>query len=76
MSADQVDPGRRDELATLRRWLDDARTTVARKTDGLDADQLARRAVPPSALSLLGLVRHLAQMQHHWFSRVLQRTGE
>jgi uncharacterized damage-inducible protein DinB len=64
------------ELATLRTWLDDFRGTVERKTEDLDAEQLARRSVPPSSLSLLGLVRHLAQMEHHWFSRVLRQSGE
>ena len=64
------------ELATLRRWLDDLRDAVERKTAGLDAEQLARRAVPPSTLSPLGLVRHLAQMEHHWFRRVLGRHPE
>ena len=42
------------------------------KCDGLNSDQLARRSVPPSTLSLLGLIRHLAQMENHWFQRVLQ----
>jgi uncharacterized damage-inducible protein DinB len=64
------------ELATLRRWLADHRESVERKTADLDAEQLARRSVPPSTLSLLGLVRHLAQMEHHWFVRVLQRRPE
>ncbi len=64
------------ELATLRRWLEDLRAAVVRKTADLDAEQLARRSVPPSTLSLLGLVRHLAQMEHHWFVRVLQRRPE
>ncbi|HYF71630.1 MAG TPA: DinB family protein [Nocardioides sp.] len=64
------------ELATLRRWLADFRAGVERKTADLDAEQLARRAVPPSTLSLLGLVRHLAQMEHHWFRRVLQQHPE
>ena len=64
------------ELATLRRWLDDLRAGVERKTADLDADQLARRSVPPSTLSPLGLVRHLAQMEHHWFRRVLGRHPE
>ena len=64
------------ELATLRRWLAEFRAGVERKTADLDAVQLARRAVPPSTLSLLGLVRHLAQMEHHWFVRVLQRRPE
>ena len=66
----------RGELATLRLWLEDFRRAVERKTAGLDAEQLARRSVPPSTLSLLGLVRHLAQLEHHWFSRVLQQSGE
>lgn len=64
------------ELATLRQWLTDFRAAVERKTADLDPEQLARRAVPPSTLSLLGLVRHLAQMEHHWFRRVLQRHPE
>ena len=65
-----------DELAALRRWLDDLRTAVERKAAGLDAEQLAARSVPPSSLSVLGLVRHLAQMEHHWFVRVLSRRDE
>jgi hypothetical protein len=64
------------ELATLRHWLADFRAAVERKTADLDAEQLARRAVPPSTLSLLGLVRHLAQLEHHWFRRVLQQHPE
>jgi hypothetical protein len=64
------------ELATLRRWLADFRAAVERKTADLDAEQLARRAVPPSTLSLLGLVRHLAQLEHQWFRRVLQQHPE
>lgn len=66
----------RGELATLRLWIADFRAAVERKTADLDAEQLARRSVPPSTLSLLGLVRHLAQMEHHWFSRVLQESDE
>lgn len=64
------------ELATLRRWLDDQRAALERKTAGLDAEQLARRSVPPSTLSLLGLVRHLAHVEHHWFRRMLQGHPE
>ena len=66
----------RDELGTLRLWHADFRAAVERKTAGLDAEQLARRSVPPSSLSLLGLVRHLAQLEHHWFRRVLQQKWE
>jgi uncharacterized damage-inducible protein DinB len=60
------------ELATYREYLRNYRLTIGMKCDGLDAAQLARRSVPPSTLSLLGLVRHLAQMENHWFQRVLQ----
>jgi len=38
---------------------------------GLDADGLARRSVPPSNLSLLGLVRHMAEVERTWFRRRL-----
>jgi uncharacterized damage-inducible protein DinB len=60
------------EKATLREYLANYRLTLDMKCSGLDAEQLARRSVPPSALSLLGLIRHLAQMENHWFQRVLQ----
>lgn len=71
-----MNDGTTGELATLRRWLADLREAVERKTADLDAEQLARRSVPPSTLSPLGLVRHLAQMEHHWFRRVLQQHPE
>ncbi|MBM6402665.1 DinB family protein [Phycicoccus sp. CSK15P-2] len=60
------------ELATLRQYLTHYRMTLRLKCDGLDAEQLARRSVPPSALSLLGLVRHMAVVEQYWFQRVLQ----
>ena len=43
------------------------RETLLHKMSGLDGEQLARRAVPPSSLSLLGLVRHLAKVERIWF---------
>ncbi|WP_433132565.1 DUF664 domain-containing protein [Micromonospora sp. CA-240977] len=45
------------------------------KCDGLDAEQLGGRSVPPSTLSLLGLVRHSAQMENHWFQRAIRGTA-
>jgi uncharacterized damage-inducible protein DinB len=60
------------EKATYREYLVNYRLTIGMKCEGLDPDQLARRSVPPSTLSLLGLVRHLAQVENHWFQRVLQ----
>ena len=64
------------ELANLRAYLRHYRLTLEMKCEGLDAEQLARRSVPPSTLSLLGLVRHLAGVEHHWFQRVLQGKDE
>ncbi len=60
------------EKATYQEYLRNYRLTLELKCQGLDADQLARRSVPPSTMSLLGLVRHLAQVENHWFQRVLQ----
>ena len=60
------------ELATHRTYLTQYRMTLVMKCDGLDAEQMARRSVPPSTLSLLGLVRHLARVERSWFRRVLQ----
>jgi len=60
------------ELATYRGYLDHYRLTLEMKCAGLTAEQLATRSVPPSTLSLLGLVRHLARVEHSWFERVLK----
>jgi uncharacterized damage-inducible protein DinB len=60
-----------DEPAMLRAWLDVHRATLAVKCEGLSAEQLRARAVPPSTLSLLGLVRHLTEVERNWFRRVL-----
>jgi hypothetical protein len=68
--------GSLDELGAVRRWIDDLRAAVERKADGLSAEQLATRSVPPSSLSVLGLVRHLAQMEHYWFVVTLSRAEE
>ncbi len=59
------------ERATLLEYLNHYRHTLERKCEDLDAEQLARRSVPPSTLSLLGLVRHLAKVEHSWFRRVM-----
>ncbi|MEV6205739.1 DinB family protein [Kitasatospora sp. NPDC051914] len=54
------------ELATLQDFLANYRLTLRMKCEGLDAEQLARRSVPPSTMSLLGLVRHLAEVERDW----------
>ena len=64
------------EKAVLAEYLDRYRMTVEMKCEGLDAEHLARRSVPPSTMSLLGLVRHLARVEHHWFRRALDGHDE
>jgi hypothetical protein len=61
-----------DERATLEGFLERHRATFAWKCSGLSGAQLARRAVPPSDLSLLALVRHLADAERGWFGRYVQ----
>ena len=53
----------------LEAWLDFHRQTLLTKCGGLTAVQLGRRAAPPSSLSLLGLVRHMAEVERAWFRR-------
>jgi uncharacterized damage-inducible protein DinB len=53
----------------LEAWLDFHRITLERKCSGLSPEQLRQRAVPPSSLSLLGLVRHMAEVERNWFKR-------
>jgi len=60
------------ELATIREYLSNYRLTLGLKCDGLSPEQLATRSVPPSTLSLLGLIRHMARVEHNWFQRSLQ----
>ncbi|GII81847.1 hypothetical protein Sru01_68290 [Sphaerisporangium rufum] len=59
------------EREMLRSWLDWHRETLAVKCAGLTDDELRLRAVPPSTMSLLGLVRHLADVERGWFRRRL-----
>ena len=59
------------EREMLDAWLDFQRDTLALKCDGLTGEQLRERAVPPSSLSLLGLVRHMAEGERQWFRLVL-----
>jgi uncharacterized damage-inducible protein DinB len=58
-----------DDRAILTGFLDFHRDTLEWKCAGLTAEQLRERAIPPSTLSLLGLVRHLAEVERGWFRR-------
>jgi hypothetical protein len=56
-----------DERASLEAWMDYHRATLLQKCAGLTAGQLKERAVPPSSLSLLGLIRHMTEVERWWF---------
>jgi uncharacterized damage-inducible protein DinB len=62
-------PSLGDERATLTEFLRAQRLTLQIKCDGLTPEELARRAVEPSTMSLLGLVRHMADVERGWFRR-------
>jgi len=55
----------------LEGWLDFHRATLLSKCAGLDEDQLTTRAVPPSELTLLGLLQHMTLVEVWWFDVVL-----
>ena len=77
-------PAGTDERSVLADYLRRYRLTLELKCADLDAEQLARRSVPPSTMSLLGLVRHMADVERSWFRRTMAgqhppalfRTGE
>jgi uncharacterized damage-inducible protein DinB len=60
-----------DERALLETLLDFHRQTLLRKCAGLTPEQFAERATPPSGLTLLGLVRHMTEVERAWFRRML-----
>ena len=62
------------ERATLFEYLRRYRLTMEMKCADLDAAQLATRSVPPSTMSLLGLIRHMAEVERHWFRRVMAQS--
>ena len=59
------------EREMLRAFLDFHRATLAMKCDGLADEDLRRQSMPPSTLSLLGLVRHMAEVERAWFRKVI-----
>ena len=65
---ERVDPPKSpdDERNSLESWLDFHRATLLMKCSGLESEQLALRSCPPSSLSLLGLVRHMTEVEP-WF---------
>ncbi len=59
-------PRRAGDREMILGWLAFHRATLSAKCEGLSEEQLRRRSVPPSTLSLLGLVRHLAEVERGW----------
>jgi hypothetical protein len=63
------------EREMLTVWLDYQRATLLWKCDGVGPADLVRRGVPPSGLTLLGLVRHMTFVEWSWFEKVFADTG-
>lgn len=60
-----------DERSVLLGYLSYHRAVLARKVEGLSDGQARRTACPPSALTLLGLIRHMTDVERWWFRQVL-----
>ena len=64
-----------DERSVLLGYLTYHRTVLARKLDGISDEQARTAAIPPSRLTLLGLVRHMTDVERWWFRRVVVAEG-
>ena len=72
MTTQRTDPPMHaDERTMLASFLEYHRQTMEWKCSGLSHAQLRERVLPPSNLSLLGLVRHMAEVERGWFRRTL-----
>ena len=72
MTTERTEPApTADERSMLEGWLDYHRQTLAWKCEGLTDAQLRTAAVEPSTLSLMGLVRHMADVERGWFRRFM-----
>ncbi len=75
-AAEQPEVGQRkappwiaDEKPMLEAWLDYHRATLLMKCDGLANEHLLIASAPPSKLTLLGLIRHMSEVERSWFVR-------
>ena len=67
---ERVDPSRlSNEKRALDEWVDYHRATLLMKCQGLTFEQLTTRSVEPSSLTLLGLLRHMSEVERGWFRR-------
>ncbi|MFB6723605.1 DinB family protein [Kribbella sp. NPDC056345] len=64
-------PNAAPERELLQGFLDYHRQTLLLKVSGLSGEELVRRSVEPSSMSLLGLVRHLTEVEQYWFKTCL-----
>lgn len=64
------------ERESLEAWLEFHRQTLPLKIGGLSAKQLCHAAVPPSTLTLAGIVRHLTDVERYWFSNIVAGSAE
>ncbi|MFD9337616.1 DinB family protein [Streptomyces sp. NPDC060028] len=60
-----------NERDMLDGWLDYHRATLVWKCEGLQDEQLRLTPLAPSELSLLGLVRHMAEVERYWFREIM-----
>jgi hypothetical protein len=58
-----------DERAMLDGFLEWQRASLWRVCEGLTGEQLVRASAPPSSLTLLGLIRHVTEVERTWFRR-------
>jgi uncharacterized damage-inducible protein DinB len=65
-----------DERSMLLGYLADRRLTFEMKCADLDTAAMAARSVPPSDMSLLGLLRHLTDVERHWFRQEIAGSDE
>ncbi len=59
------------EKGSLTSSLEHHRLTLRLKCEDLTPEQMGTRSVPPSDLSLLGMVQHMARVEHRWFRLTL-----
>ncbi|KOG16674.1 DinB family protein [Streptomyces viridochromogenes] len=72
MTIERLEPSTTaDERTMLEGWLNYHRQTLAWKCEGLTDAQLRTASVEPSELTLMGLVRHMAEVERGWFRQVL-----
>jgi len=65
-----------NERVMLSAFLDAQRDTLEWKCSGLTPEQLREVASPPSSMTLLGLLRHLTEVEYFWFEGILLGKGE